>query len=156
MFFIPESSPSVERFAAYCTILELLNEVEFAAVEERADGVITVRMLTEPETLIFDIVRDATPDLDRISVVMVEGESEPHYGYKLLQRVIAAFVQKNIQLTMSDRVKTFLDLYEGLKGENPTMNEDYRSIFPGLSFWAGIQLGMVDRDEKLEDTWRFV
>lgn len=155
MIVIPVSSPSVKRSSAYCTILGLLNEVEFANIQEESAGVITVRMLTASKVFIFDVVREATSDLDRVSVLMPEGESQLHYGYKLLEGIIAAFAQKNIELTLSNDVKIFLNLYENLKGDNPAMNEDYRSIFPGLTFWTGKKLGMLHLDEKLKDTWRF-
>lgn len=157
MIVIPVSSPEVLRSAAYGELLCLLEEVEFANIEEESDEVIRIEMLTASETFTFDIVRDsADVSDDRVSVVMSEGESQIHYGYKLLLAVIAAFGQKNIKLTFSDDVSVFLDLYENLKGDNPPMDKDYRSIFPGLTFWTGIQLGMTEGDDYLKDIWRFV
>jgi hypothetical protein len=155
MILVPISSPAVQKSANYGTILEMLDEVEIACIDSELDGIISARMITVSGNLGFDIIEGAAKAIpDRITVRMIEGEM--HYGRKLLKKVVDAFAQEGITLTPNKRVSAFLNLYEGLKNDNPVMDEDYRSIFPGLSFSAGMKLGMVERDSTFDNAWRFV
>lgn len=158
LIIIPETDCAVYRSVDYPAVLQLLEQVEFARIIEELGSLMTIELIMESESLLFNVTKDSDISYsdDSITIFMPEDEDEVYYGHKLLERVQAAYAEKGVELTIGKRMHLFMDFYESLKGQNPRMDANYREIFPGSTFNVGMKLGMVKCVDRLNDIWQFV